>query len=125
VKVQRLDEGEVPQKTNAQPVEPEKPPVTKALGLEMSGLTKELRDKYKIAENTKGVVVTSVESGSAADDKQIKVGDVILQVGQQVVNAPGEVAARLDELKKNGSRQALLLVSNGQGELRFVAVALQ
>nr|WP_307277378.1 DegQ family serine endoprotease [Labrys wisconsinensis] len=125
VRIQRLDEGETPQKANAQPVEPEKPPVTKALGLEMSGITKEMRDKYKLADDAKGVVVTSVENGSPADDKQIKAGDVIVQVGQQVVNSPADVSARLDDLKKNGTKQALLLLSNGQGELRFVALALQ
>ena len=69
--------------------------------------------------------MTNVENGSPADDKQIKAGDVIVQVGQQVVTSPAEVSTRLDELKKNGTKQALLLLSNGQGELRFVAVALQ
>ena len=32
----------------------------KTLGLEMSGITSELRTKYKLSEETKGVIVTSV-----------------------------------------------------------------
>jgi serine protease Do len=124
VKVARLAEDETPQKTAGDEVVPDKPSVTKALGLEMSTLSQELREKYKFKDDAKGVVVTDVENGSPADDKQVKPGDLILQVGQQVVTTPEDVTKRLDELKKNGSKQALLLLSNGQGELRFVAVAL-
>jgi serine protease Do len=124
VRIARLDESEEPQKTKLEEPAPEKAPVAKALGLDMSGVTKELREKYKLKEDAKGVVVTDVESGSPADEKQVKAGDLILQVGQQVVNTPDDVTKRLDELKKTGSKQALLLLSNGQGELRFVAVAL-
>jgi serine protease Do len=125
VRIARLDESEEPQKTKLEQPEPEKAPVAKALGLSMSGMTKDLRDKYKLKEDAKGVVVTEVEGGSVADEKQVKAGDVILQVGQQVVATPEEVTARLDQLKKSGTKQALLLLSNGQGELRFVAIALE
>jgi serine protease Do len=124
VKIARLQENEEPQKAALQQQEPEKPAVTKALGLEMSSLTKELRERYKLKEDQKGVVVTEVESGSVAEDKQVKAGDIIVQVGQQIVTTPEDVTKRLDELRKNGTKQALLLLSNGQGELRFVAVAL-
>jgi serine protease Do len=124
VKIARLVETEEPQKTSVDSGAPEKSPPTKALGLEMSTLSQELRERYKFNEDAKGVVVTDVESGSAADDKQVKAGDLILQVGQQVVNSPEDVTKRLDELRKSGTKQALLLLSNGQGELRFVAVPL-
>ena len=114
-----------PRRPSSRQPEPEKAPVAKALGLSMSGMTKELRDKYKLKDDAKGVVVTEVEGGSPADDKQVKPGDVILQVGQQVVSTPEDVTNRLDQLRKSGTKQALLLLSNGQGELRFVAVALE
>jgi serine protease Do len=125
VKIAKLEESEEPQKTSLDQPDAVKPPVTKALGLEMSSLTKELREKFKLKEDAKGVLVTDVEDGSVADDKQVKPGDLILQVGQQIVTTPEEVTKRIDELKKNGTKQALLLLSNGQGELRFVAVALE
>jgi serine protease Do len=124
VKIARLVETEEPQKTSVDTGTPEKTPPTKALGLEMSSLSQELRERYKFNDDAKGVVVTQVESGSAADDKQVKPGDLILQVGQQVVTAPEDVTKRLDELRKGGTKQALLLLSNGQGELRFVAIPL-
>jgi serine protease Do len=124
VTVARLDEGEAVIKTSAQPAVPEKPQTTKALGLEMSGLTKDLRDQFKLGSDAKGVVITKVDSGSPAQDKEIKPGDLILQVGQQVVTSPDDVTKRLDDLKKTGTKQALLLLSNAQGELHFVALAL-
>lgn len=125
VRIARLDESEAPQKTKLEDPTPEKPPVAKALGLEFSGITKDLREKYKLKDDAKGVVVTGVEGGSPADDKQVKAGDMILQVGQQAVETPDDVTKRLDELKKSGGKQALLLLSNGTGELRFVAVTIE
>ena len=125
VTVARLDEGSTVVKTSTgDPAVPEKPKTTKALGLEMSGITKELRGKFKLGDEAKGVLITNVDNGSPADDKQIKAGDLILQVGQQAVSDPADVTKRLDDLKKNGTKQALLLLSNAQGELRFVALAL-
>jgi hypothetical protein len=35
------------------------------------------------------------------------------------------VQSRIDELKGQGKKVAVLLVSNGNGETRFVALALQ
>jgi len=125
VTVARLDEGETAIKASTgDTAVPEKPRTTKALGLEMSGITKELRDQFKLAADAKGVVITKVDDGSPAEDKQIKTGDIILQVGQQAVSNPDDVTKRLDDLKKTGTKQALLLLSNAQGELRFVALAL-
>jgi len=49
---------------------------------------------------------------------------LIVEVGQEPVNSPQDVTKRLDALKKEGKKSALLLVSNGQGEVRFVAVSM-
>ena len=38
---------------------------------------------------------------------------------------PDDVQRRIDALKKAGRRSALLLVANAEGEMRFVALALQ
>src|SRR3989440_8303324 len=44
----------------------EKSVVQKALGLNLAGMTDELRKKYKIKDAVKGVVITAVEANSAA-----------------------------------------------------------
>jgi serine protease Do len=126
VKLGRLEDGEKVQTASASKPTPEaaKPAVTSALGLELSAQNDELRKRYSIKDGLKGVVVTKVDPNSNAADKRIMVGELIVEVGQEPVNTPDELTKRLDALKKEGKKSALLLVSNGQGEVRFVAVAM-
>jgi serine protease Do len=126
VKLGRLEDGEkVQPATAARPnAEPAKPAVTTALGLEFSPQTEELKKRYSIKDGIKGVVITKVEPNSNAADKRILVGELVVEVGQEPVNSPEDVTKRLDALKKEGKKSALLLVSNAQGEVRFVAVSM-
>ncbi len=100
------------------------PAVAKALGMELSAIDEEARRSFKIKEGVKGVVVSAVEPNSPAAEKGLRVGDVIEEVNQQAVEKPGDVAKSIDALKKAGKKSALLLVSNGAGEMRFVALGL-
>ncbi|WP_332683545.1 DegQ family serine endoprotease [Bosea sp. (in: a-proteobacteria)] len=125
VKLGRLEDGEKVQPASSKPApEAAKPAVTSALGLELSAQSEELRKRYSIKEGLKGVVITKVDSNSNAADKRILVGELVVEVGQEAVNSPEDVTKRLDALKKEGKKSALLLVSNGQGEVRFVAVSM-
>lgn len=125
VKLGRLEDGEKVQPASARtPVEPPKPAVTTALGLEFSPQTDDLRKRYSIKEGVKGVVITKVDPNSNASDKRVLVGELVVEIGQEAVNSPEDVTKRLDALKKEGKKSALLLVSNAQGEVRFVAVSL-
>ena len=101
--------------------------VQKTLGLELSSLTAEVRKKYKIRDTVKGVVVTGVDPNAAsnAPDKHLGAGDVIVEVQYQAVGTPADLQKRVDELKSQGKKVAVLLVSNGNGETRFVALSLQ
>ena len=83
------------------------------------------RRRYSLKDDLKGVVVTRVDPNSAAADKRIQAGEVIVEVGQEAVSNPADVTNRIEALKKEGRKSALLLVANAQGEVRFVAVALQ
>jgi serine protease Do len=97
--------------------------VEKALGMAFSGLTDEARKGFKIKDSVKGVVVTSVDPGSPAAERGLRPGDVIEEVNHQAVETPGEVAKALDAASKGGGKKpALLLVSNGEGVARFVAL---
>jgi serine protease Do len=55
----------------------------------------------------------------------LQAGDVIEEVNQQAVSKPGEVSKAIDALKKAGKKSALLLVANGAGDVRFVALAIE
>jgi serine protease Do len=96
--------------------------VAKALGMEFSALSDEARKTFKIKDSVKGVIVTSVEPGSAAAERGLRRGDVIEEVNHQAVEHPGDVSKAIDNTKKDAKKPALLLVSNGEGEVRFVAV---
>jgi serine protease Do len=106
---------------------PEKSVVQKTLGLELAGITDDLRKKFKIKDDIKGVLVTGVDPSVAmADpDKRLAPGDVIVEVQYQNVGNPADMQKRVDELKSQGKKIAVLLVANGDGETRFVALNLQ
>jgi serine protease Do len=122
----RLEDGDkaVQASAKSQP-EPEKPVTQKALGLDLATLSKDLRTRYKIKDSVKGVIVTGVDASSDAADKRLSAGDVIVEVAQEAVANAADVKKRVDQLKKDGKKSILLLVSNADGELRFVALGVQ
>ncbi|MCC2110716.1 MAG: DegQ family serine endoprotease [Hyphomicrobiales bacterium] len=121
----RLEESEEEvASSSGTPDEKPEPTTTSLLGLTISELTSELREKFKIKENVDGVVITEVEANSDAAQKRIRAGDVIVGVALEEVSSPEDVTAKIKALKENGRRLALLSLSASDGELRFVAVQI-
>ena len=108
-------------------VAPPKPDVHKTLGLELSAISDDLRHKFKIKDSVSGVVVTDVDSSvaSADPDKRLSPGDVIVEVQYQAVTNPADMQKKIDQLKSQGKKIAMLLVSSADGDTRFVALNLQ
>ena len=96
-----------------------------ALGMTIAPLDDEQRTAFNIAESVEGVVITAVEAGSAAAEKGLKPGDVIVEVAQDFVDSPTAVKDRIDALKSEGRRNAHLMIADPTGALRFVAVPLE
>jgi serine protease Do len=123
----RLEDGEkavqAAAKTQAEPAE--KPVTQKALGLDLATLSKDLRTRYKVKDSVKGVIITGVDGTSDAAEKRLSAGEVIVEVAQEAVANAADVKKRVDQLKKDGKKSVLLLVSNADGELRFVALSVQ
>ncbi|AWM86281.1 DegQ family serine endoprotease [Microvirga sp. 17 mud 1-3] len=120
----RLEDGE--KQANLQQPSTDTPTATKqALGLEMSGITDDLRRRYGLKDDQKGVVITRVDPNSAASDKRIQPGEVIVEVGQEPVSTPADVTKRVEAIKGQGRKSVLLLVANTQGEVRFVALSIE
>ncbi len=123
VEIELLDEGAVA--VAAAPEAPRAPVISaEGLGLTLAELTPDRRRDFSIAERVRGVLVTNVARGSLAAEKQVIAGDVILEVGQEAVDNPAGVDARIAELQKDNRRTALLLVSDRSGVLRFVPVRI-
>jgi serine protease Do len=125
VKVGELkDEEQQAALTPSKPPAPSEPPGTvKTLGLSIANLTPELKERFSLAEDSAGVVVVEVAPDSAASEKGMRAGDVIVEVAQEEVKNPAQISAKIDEAKKAGRKSVLLLVDR-QGDLRFVALKL-
>ncbi len=130
VKLGRLEDGEKqaalePGKNNGGPAAPGRSVVQKALGMEFAAATAETRKRFNLKDGAEGVVVTSVEDNSEAAEKRIQPGYRILEINQQAVTKPEDVAKKIDELKAQGRRNALLFVATPQDEKTFVPLQLK
>ena len=94
------------------------------LGLTLTVLTSDLRDKFKVAPTIDGVLVADVDAGSEAAGRGIKRGDVIMQTNQGVVATPADVVRMIVSAKTSGRKSLLLLLKNSGGEAVFVALPL-
>ncbi len=106
------------------PGDSKEPATAVLLGMTLSPLTEDMRGLYNLDKKVTGVVVTEVDGGSAAASKSIKPGDVIVEVAQDQVATPQDVARSIDKVKKSGRKAVLLRVEDAKGDLRFVAVPL-
>ena len=71
-----------------------------------------------------GVVVTDVDPDSAAADKGLKQGDVILEVAGKTVNRPSEVASAINSARNDGKKSVLIRVKSDNGE-HFLALPIR
>ena len=85
------------------------------IGLKVQTLTRELAKQFEV-ELTEGVIVTEVESGSIAEQKRIKPGDIITEVNRKRVTTPREFK---DALKAADLKQGVLIKLIGEGGRRF------
>ncbi len=127
VKLGRLEDNDkVAANTPKKDAVPEdKTVVQKTLGLNLANMNDDLRKRYKIKDSVKGVIITGVDSNSPASEKRLSAGDVIVEVAQEAIGTAVDLQKKIDQLKTAGRKSALLLVSNPDGELRFVALSLQ
>ena len=93
------------------------------LGLRLSSITAKLKSKYSLGKDLKGVVVTKVTESGPAAEKGIRPGDVIVEISQQEVTEPADIEKKVAEAEKAG-RKSVLLLLEGQGGLRFVAIRI-
>ncbi|WP_367198389.1 DegQ family serine endoprotease [Amorphus sp. 3PC139-8] len=98
---------------------------TEVLGMTVSDISAKQREEFDLGEDIEGVLVVEVDPDGPAAEKRVQAGDVIVEVAQEPVATPKDVADQVAKLKEDGRKTALLLLSNGSGELRFVAVRLE
>ena len=111
--------GEMPE--NPQVASAAAPQESAALGLQLSSIDQDLRQKYSIPKDVQGVVVTKVAGNSPADQLGIKPGDVIVSVDQKPTQTPRQAAAALKEAAAKGN---VLLLLNRHGTSQFVGLSV-
>ena len=97
--------------------------VISSLGLDLSRLTPELRQRFSLSEDTEGVVIKDIDQAGSAAEKGLRPGDVIVEVDQEPVKTPGDVAARVKKARDGGYRVVTLLVLR-EGDFQWVAVRI-
>lgn len=111
----------------AAPGAPERPDAAPSeqplLGMTVAAVDRTLRDRFALPDDAKGLVVVEVENGSDAFLKGIEPGDLITEVGQEVVTSPEDMRARIDAAEQAGRNSILMLVRR-DGAPRFVALNL-
>ena len=78
------------------------------MGFLVEDLTTELLTDYDISKDVKGVVVTAIDSRSAAFSEGLRPGDVITRVGQKNVESTDDYFKLLNEESRGDT--VLLLV---------------
>jgi serine protease Do len=94
------------------------------VGFEVAPLDPDKRTEFAIAEDVKGVVVTTVTDGSDAYDKGFLPGLVIVEVNQKTIETVADVTDLVTEAKEAGRPAVLFKVTDPTGASRFVAVKL-
>jgi serine protease Do len=129
---EQLDDNGLAKPEGMDPAPPEdkaeqQKPVTPAdtLSLTLSPLTAENRKTFKIPESVEGVLVVEVPETSAAFEKGIRKGEVIVEIAQDFMESPEDVADKIRELRKDDRRNAYLMVADQKGDLRLVAVPIE
>jgi serine protease Do len=73
-----------------------------AFGIRVSNLTPEIVRKFNIRE-TKGVVVTHVQSNSQGEKEGIQPGDMIKEINHRAINTVDDYKKAVEKVKENGA----------------------
>ena len=124
ITVEKLaDDAKVDKPVKAPPAPVKNQSKLAQLGLSVGALDAATRAKFKIAPAVQGVAVTVVDPGSVAAEKNVRPGDVIVEVAGQAVKTPDDVAKRVDADAKAGKKAALMLI-NRDGDLQYLGLKL-
>jgi len=96
---------------------------TSALGLQLSPLTSDLRQRAGVPKDVTGVVVTGIDDNSPLAQLGIQPGDVIVQINREPVTTPKQVAEKLKQAQKGKNENVLLLI-NRHGTNQFLALSV-
>jgi len=123
VKIGELKEDETEKQASPRPERNTNRPSDGAevLGMSLARMTPELRKRFEIQDQVNGVVVTAVKPDSPAASAGLRQGDVLVEVGEDNVATPAQVAESIGKVAKSDKKTVLLGVNRG-GETAFRAL---
>jgi serine protease Do len=95
-----------------------------ALGLTLAPITPDASNALNLAPGATGAVVTAVKANSPADQAGLEPGDLLVGVGAQAVNNPGDAVTDIAAARKSGASAVALRIIR-QGQPLFVGIALK
>ncbi len=94
------------------------------LGITLSPITSELRKKYKIAKDSKGIIITNIKRNSEAAQRGLRKGDLIMRVQLSDINSVEELKKEIKKRKENKGKQILLFIQRDNNRF-FQALAVE
>jgi serine protease Do len=111
-----------------QPTMPDGAPVpqpsSEVLGMTLTPLTDELRQRLNAQSVSGGLVIEDLDPASDAAAKGLQPGDVIVEAAQQPVGDVAGFQTQITEVVEAGQKSILLLIRR-DGNPRFVALSLE
>lgn len=111
--------GELPESSSATAEAKEGTTTGPMAGVQVEALTPDTAQQLNLPANTKGVVIDSVSSDSAATEAGLQRGDVIEQINRKPVTSVKDYE---DDLKQAGNKQSIVLLVDRGGSRIFVVV---
>jgi serine protease Do len=93
------------------------------LGLKVAPLNQDLKDKFQLGADQKGVVITDVAPNTSAADRGLKPGDVIMEVQQGEVASPADIQKQVDAARKADRKFVLMLIQR-EGGTQYIPLSL-
>ena len=93
------------------------------LGMTLRNLTPDMADRLELPRTSKGVVVTAVEAGDAAEEAGLARGDVIVSVNGSAIASVSDFEREIDRARPDGV--ARLRVRRQGGEYSFLVLKLK
>ena len=97
---------------------------TPRIGLRVRTLTAELRQQRNLAGDMRGALVTAVNPGSAAHEKGIVVGDIVIEAGGKPTATAKQLASQIAAAEGSHAETILLRVMDSKGDRRDAAVPI-
>ena len=122
VRIERLETSPVAANASGSesgaPVRPSS--ASEALGLTLEPLTPQARNRYRIDDDVRGVLVTDVDPESDAA-RNIRPGDVITEIAYSGVDSPNDAVKQIEKVLNESDKPVLLRIyRDGQASFRAV-----